>query len=359
MQLIRMATELEGGVQMNAMAPQSILEVRDLVVRFVLTEGTVHAVNGVTFSVPEGKSVGIVGESGCGKTVSAYSIGQLLPKTAEVSGEILFREKDGSITDIAQLPTDGKEIRRIRGEEISVIFQEPMSSMSPVHTVLNQLSETMLLFQGMTKRQARKRCIELLKLVGIPNAGRRVDEYPFQFSGGMRQRAMIAMALARNPRILIADEPTTALDVTLQAQVLGLIQQMQDEFTLSLILITHDLGVVAHMVDYMYIMYLGRIMESGPTVEVFGNPKHPYTRGLMSSIPRLKSTRGERLSSISGSVPSAYTIPEGCVFRARCGEQSDLCTETPKRVRAGSEHYVSCWLYHEQQRWEDKDAANA
>jgi len=342
---------------MDTMTEGNILEVRDLTVRFMMNEGTVHAVNGVTFSLPEGKSIGIVGESGCGKTVSAYSVTQLLPKTARVSGQILFREKEGTITDIAKLPVDGKEIRRIRGQEISMIFQEPMSSLSPVHTVFNQLAEAMILFQGMTKKQARERCVELLKLVGIENAERRVDEYPFQFSGGMRQRAMIAMALARNPRILIADEPTTALDVTLQAQVLSLIQEMQDEFKLSMILITHALGVVAHMVDYIHIMYLGRVVESGPTLEIFENPKHPYTRGLLNSIPKLHGKRGQRVSSIPGAVPSAYSLPEGCVFRARCSERRSACMyEIPRRIQVGSEHYVSCCLYDGE---EDQYAANA
>jgi peptide/nickel transport system ATP-binding protein len=209
----------------------------------------------------------------------------------------------------------------------------------------------------MTKKQARERCVELLRLVGIENAERRVDEYPFQFSGGMRQRAMIAMALARNPRILIADEPTTALDVTLQAQVLSLIQEMQDEFKLSMILITHALGVVAHMVDYIHIMYLGRVVESGPTLEIFENPKHPYTRGLLNSIPKLHGKRGQRVSSIPGAVPSAYSLPEGCVFRARCSERRSACMyEIPRRIQVGSEHYVSCCLYDGE---EDQYAANA
>lgn len=324
----------------------NILEVKDLTVRFVMDEGTVHAVNGVAFNLPEGRSIGIVGESGCGKTVSAYSITQLLPKTARMSGRILFRERDGSITDIASLKTDCREIRRIRGQEISMIFQEPMTSLSPVHTVCNQLSEAMILFHGINKAEARERSIELLDRVGIENARRRVDEYPFHFSGGMRQRAMIAMALARNPRVLIADEPTTALDVTLQAQVLNLIQEMQDEFKLSLILITHALGVVAHMVDYIYIMYLGRIVESGPTLQVFENPKHPYTQGLMKSIPKLKGKRGERVSSIPGAVPSAYTLPRGCAFEPRCRERESHCVEAvPKPVQVGSEHYACCFLY--------------
>jgi peptide/nickel transport system ATP-binding protein len=331
---------------MKKMAPDSILDVRDLTVKFFLDEGTVHAVNGVSFSVPAGRSVGIVGESGCGKTVSAYSITRLLPKTARVSGEILFRERGGEITNITELEPDGGDMRRIRGKEISMIFQEPMSSLSPVHKISNQLSEAIIQFQGLTKRQARARVIELLQLVGIPQAERRVDDYPFQLSGGMRQRAMIAMALARNPRVLIADEPTTALDVTLQAQVLNLIRDMQDEFKLSLILITHDLGVVAHMVDYVSIMYLGMVVESGPVIEIFDNPKHPYTRGLMHSVPKLRGRRGERVEPIPGFVPSAYALQEGCPFCERCPMREERCTKgIPQRVQVGSEHYVCCHVY--------------
>jgi peptide/nickel transport system ATP-binding protein len=221
-----------------------------------------------------------------------------------------------------------------------------MSSLSPVHKISNQLSEAIIQFQGLTKRQARARVIELLQLVGIPQAERRVDDYPFQLSGGMRQRAMIAMALARNPRVLIADEPTTALDVTLQAQVLNLIRDMQDEFKLSLILITHDLGVVAHMVDYVSIMYLGMVVESGPVIEIFDNPKHPYTRGLMHSIPKLRGRRGERVEPIPGFVPSAYALQEGCPFCERCPMREERCTKgIPQRVQVGSEHYVCCHVY--------------
>ncbi len=346
------------GVLMDKMDQDHILEVQDLTVKFLMDEGTVHAVNGVSFVVPAGKSVGIVGESGCGKTVSSYSITQLLPKSARLTGRILFRERDGQVTNITNLTPDGKEMRRIRGKEIAMIFQEPMSSLSPVHTICNQLSEAMLQFQGMTKRQARTRAVELLQLVGIPYAERRVDEYPFQLSGGMRQRVMIAMALSRNPRVLIADEPTTALDVTLQAQVLRLIQDMQNEFNLSLVLITHDLGVVAHMVDHVCIMYMGQIVESGPVKEIYDDPKHPYTKGLMNSIPKLRGRRGERVVPISGSVPSAYAVQTGCPFCERCPERSKRCTQgIPQRVKIGSEHYVCCHLY--QSGKEEQDVINA
>lgn len=336
----------------------NILEIKDLVVKFKTDEGIVNAVNGVNYSVPAGRSIGVVGESGCGKTVSAYSISRLLPKNAMLSGNILFEERDGSVTDILQLPSEGKEIRRLRGRDISMIFQEPMSSLSPVHTINNQLSEAMILFQNMTKQEARERSVELLDLVGIPQASRRVNEYPFQFSGGMRQRVMIAMALARNPRLLIADEPTTALDVTLQAQVLKLIQDMQNEFNLSMILITHDLGVVAHMVDYIYIMYLGRIVERGKVKDIFDNPLHPYTKGLLNSIPTLTGKRGERVSSIPGTVPSAYVVPQGCGFADRCPHATERCTVIlPDRVMVEDEHEVSCFMWNSGEV--KQDAANA
>lgn len=344
---------------MNKMSDSNnLLEIKDLVVKFRTEEGIVNAVNGVSYDVPEGRSIGVVGESGCGKTVSAYSITRLLPKNATFSGQVLFKERNGSVTDTLALPSEGKELRRIRGRDISMIFQEPMSSLSPVHTINNQLSEAMILFQNMSKIEARERSIELLDLVGIPQASRRVDEYPFQFSGGMRQRVMIAMALARNPRLLIADEPTTALDVTLQAQVLKLIQSMQNEFNLSMILITHDLGVVAHMVDYIYIMYLGRVVERGKVKDIFDNPVHPYTKGLLNSIPKLKGKRGERVSSIPGTVPSAYLEPKGCGFAARCPFVMERCTrEIPKQVHVEDQHEVCCFLFNGGEV--EEDAANA
>jgi oligopeptide/dipeptide ABC transporter ATP-binding protein len=314
----------------------------------------VYAVNGVDFTVPAGRSIGIVGESGCGKTVSAYSITKLLADNALVSGRVLYRTRDDSIIDLVELPPDGPEMRRIRSRDIAMIFQEPMSSLSPVHTVCNQLAEALVLAHGLSHGAARARAIELLEHVGIPNAGRRIDEYPFQFSGGMQQRVMIAMALARKPRILIADEPTTALDVTLQAQVLNLIQSLQNENDLSMVLITHDLGVVAHMVEFVNVMYLGRVVESGPTLSIFDDPRHPYTQGLLSSIPKLKGRRGKRVSSIPGSVPSTYSVPPGCPFKPRCAHAMDVCGEVvPERTRIGSDHHVRCHLY------QPKEAINA
>ncbi len=333
---------------MNKPVENNILEVRDLEVKFFSDEGTVNAANGVNFKVPAGKSIGIVGESGCGKTVTAYSVLQLLPSTGKITnGTIKYQANDGNVIDLTNLKSESRAMRRIRGGEISMIFQEPMTSFSPVHTICNQISEAIMLHQHLSKQKARLRAIEMLELVGIPNAKRRVDEYPFQFSGGMRQRAMIAMALACNPKILIADEPTTALDVTTQAQVLKLIQGIQDELNLSMILITHDLGVIAQMVDHVYIMYLGKVVESGSVYDIFDRAKHPYTRDLIQSIPKLHGARGERVTSIAGTVPSTYKLPKGCAFHARCSDMfGNICrTETPLPIEVGSDHYVSCFLH--------------
>ncbi len=325
-----------------------ILRVSNLEAKFLVDEGAVHAVNGVSLEVPAGESIGIVGESGCGKTATAYSILQLLPSTGKITnGKIEYRAKDGTVLDLTAMKTEGRQIRSIRGGDISMIFQEPMTSLSPVHTVCNQICEAIRLHQPLTEKQARNRAIELLAMVAIPDAKRRVDEYPFQFSGGMRQRAMIAMALACNPRVLIADEPTTALDVTTQAQVLKLMNRIQDEFDLSLMLITHDLGVIAQMVSFVYVMYLGKIVESGTVYDIFDNPKHPYTRDLIKSVPKLRGLRGERVAAIKGSVPSAYRLPTGCSFHTRCRDYlGDVCRlNTPIPEKVGEHHSVSCFLH--------------
>ena len=327
----------------------AILDVSDLSVRFVHREGTVRAVNGVDLRLSEGEAVGIVGESGCGKTITAYSILNILPRTAEISsGSIRYRLRGGEVADLAALPPDGRRMRSIRGAEIAMIFQEPMTAFSPVHTICNQICESMLLHQHMDVRRAREVAVELLARVGIPDPASRVDRYPFELSGGMRQRAMIAMALASDPRVLIADEPTTALDVTIQAQVLGLIKRMRREFSLSLILITHDLGVVAHMVDRVYVMYLGRIVEEGPVGEILVSPSHPYTKALLRSIPRLRGQAG-RVEPIEGSVPDSYTLPSGCAFHPRCGEVvGDVCRrEIPPAEAVGPDHKVSCFRFSE------------
>ena len=332
---------------MNGKQNNCILDVKDLHVEFLTDLGTVRAVNGIDFQVRQGDSIAIVGESGCGKSVTAYSILRILPRSARISAEqINFHKLDGTVQDLAKLPPNSKEIRDIRGAEISMIFQEPMVAFSPVHTIGNQICESMLLHQDVSKDDARERAIELLGHVGIANPEQRVDEYPFQLSGGMRQRAMIAMALACNPRLLIADEPTTALDVTIQAQVLRLIKRMQSEHNLSLILITHDLGIVAHMVNYVYVVYLGYVLEAAPVREVFKNPKHPYTMDLLRSIPTLKGIEG-RLRTIKGSVPGAYDLPDGCPFHPRCEKFiGNVCKEVfPPEAEMGSDHLVSCHLY--------------
>ena len=335
---------------MNEMPNDRILDVRCLEVRFLTDLGTVNAVNGLSFQVRSGEAIGIVGESGCGKSVAAYSILRILPKSARITkGEICFRRQDGRVEDLTQVDANGKEMRRIRGAEISMIFQEPMTAFSPVHTVGNQICESMLLHQDVTKTSARDRAVKLLGLVGIPNPEQRVDEYPFQLSGGMRQRAMVAMALACNIRLLIADEPTTALDVIIKAQVLKLIKEMQQDRHLSLILITHDLGVIAHLVDRVYVVYLGHLLEVAPVAEIFAGPRHPYTRDLLKSIPRMKGGK-ERLQAIRGSVPDSLALPTGCPFHPRCQDVvGDICKRAfPAETEVGPGHRVSCFKYTEE-----------
>ena len=330
----------------------NILEVKDLSVEFHGDEGIAKAVNGVSFEVKEGQSVGIVGESGCGKSVSAYSILRLLADTARITqGEILYREADGTITDMAKLDDDGTVIRAIRGAQISMIFQEPMTAFSPVHTINNQISELLMLHKGMTKEEARGTTVELFRRVGIPDPETRVDDYAFQLSGGMRQRAMISMGIACSPRILIADEPTTALDVTIQAQVLKMVQEMQRELNLSLILITHDLSIISKMVDHVNVMYLGRVVESGPVRDIFRNPQHPYTRNLLQSVPRM-TRQGERLHTIVGAVPTTYLLPKGCPFHPRCDSMIEgVCdVELPPRVSISADHYAVCHDVVKQQK---------
>ena len=336
-----------------------LIEVDDLHVRFTTDIGIVKAVNGVSFRIKPGQSVGIVGESGCGKSVTSYSILRLLPTVGEITaGQINFKREDGKVQDLTQLAASGKEIRTIRGNEISMIFQEPMTAFSPVHTINNQIMESILQHQDISKAAAREKVIELLNLVGISNPEKKVDSYSFEFSGGMRQRAMIAMALACNPRLLIADEPTTALDVTIQAQVLELIKKAQRDFDLSLMLITHDLGVIAHMVEHVYVMYLGRVIEDGAVEQIFDNPKHPYTRDLLKSIPKLKGVTG-KLSSIKGSVPDPYLKLKGCPFHTRCQDiVGNMCKEKmPRRKEMELDHFVNCYLYTDE--GVDTDVRNA
>ena len=332
-----------------------LLSLRGLKTHFPLDEGNVIAIDGVSFDMHEGKTLGVVGESGCGKSVTARSILGILDRPGRiVDGEILFRRRstgDGQteIVDLATLHPNSAEMQSIRGSEIAYIFQEPMTSFSPVHSIGNQLIEAIMLHREANKRQAREIAIDMLRQVGIPLPEQRVDAYAFELSGGLRQRAMIAMALSCNPSLLIADEPTTALDVTTEAQILDLIRELQQQFGMALMLITHNLGVVAEMADEVAVMYLGQVVESGPVDQIFHEPKHPYTQALLRSIPRIRSRTRERLDSITGSVPHPYDRPTGCLFNPRCSEFiSGTCdVRSPKLLTTEGSHQVSCFLYHD------------
>ncbi|MEZ4729022.1 MAG: ABC transporter ATP-binding protein [Caldilineaceae bacterium] len=338
------------GVQPNDIEP--LLQVTNLQTHFFTGEGIVHAVDGASFAVYPGRTLGIVGESGCGKSVAAKSILQIVDKPGRiVDGRLLYTygkgPRRGQQVDLLRLPADSAEMKAIRGGEISMIFQEPMSSFSPVHTVGNQLIEAVRLHSNVDRHTAYEAVLDWLKRVGIPNPTRRINEYPYQMSGGQCQRAMIAMALATNPRILIADEPTTALDVTTQAQILNLLQRLQSEQGMAMIFITHDLGVIAEVADEVAVMYLGRVVEKAPVQEIFTNPKHPYTQALMTSIPSIDAKPRERLPTISGSIPHPQQRPMGCPFHPRCPAfMAGTCDQRePQLAPVGSNQEVSCFLY--------------
>ena len=331
-----------------------LLEIKDLRVSFPLDEGTVRAVEGVNLTVRRGEVLGVVGESGCGKSVTAHSVLRIIPSPGRIdSGQILFHHPGQSdangngAVDLARLNPTGPEIRSIRGKDIAMIFQEPMSSFSPVHTIGDQISEAILLHQDVTKAKAREMTIELLRLVGIAGASERVDNFPHQFSGGMRQRAMIAMALSCNPSLLIADEPTTALDVTIQAQILELMRGLQKRLGMAVMFITHNLGVIAQIADTVAIMYLGQVVEYGPVREILRNPKHPYTVDLLRAVPRLGKTAGQRLVAIEGSIPSPFERPSGCPFHPRCSRAMEGRCEIhmPAVTLLDDKHSVRCLLY--------------
>lgn len=315
----------------------NLLEVRDLRTYFYTDDGVVKAVDGVEFEVKAGETIGIVGESGCGKSITAMSILRLIqsPPGKIVSGEILFEGED--LTKVSE-----KRIREIRGNSISMIFQEPMTSLNPVFTAGYQIEEILKLHQNLDEKEAREKAIEMIRMVGIPNPERIADEYPHQLSGGMRQRIMIAMALACRPKMLIADEPTTALDVTIQAQILDLMNELKEKLNTSIMLITHDLGVIAEMADHVIVMYSGKVVEDAPTIELFENPKHPYTIGLMSSIPSL-AKEGQRLETIPGVVPNPLYLPKGCYFHPRCKYATKKCREIqPELVEIAPGHKSAC-----------------
>ncbi|HEU5278219.1 MAG TPA: ABC transporter ATP-binding protein [Gaiellaceae bacterium] len=319
---------------------ERLIEVKDLEVKFATEDGVVNAVDGVSFELQRGEVLGIVGESGSGKSVTAMTLlGLTRDKNARFGGEVLYKGRD-----VLQMNED--ELEDVRGNEMSMIFQDPMTSLNPVYTIGAQICEAIQIHERADKGAARRRAVELLKQVGIPNAEERVGNYPHEFSGGMRQRAMIAMALACNPDVLIADEPTTALDVTIQAQIIELIDRLKDEFNSAVILITHDLGVVAEIADEIVVMYAGRIVERAMKRELFYDPQHPYTWGLLGSIPRLDRPKQERLHSIKGTPPSLIRMPPGCKFRPRCPHAFEKCTQEPSlenRVE-DPKHLDRCWL---------------
>lgn len=317
---------------------ERLLEVNDLKTYFYTEDGVVRSVDGVTFHVNKGETVAIVGESGCGKSVTSYAILRLISPPGKIAGgEIIFNNQD--LTKLSE-----KEMRKIRGNEISMIFQEPLTSLNPVFTVGAQISEAIILHQNVSKAEAREKSIEMLKKVGIPRAEKVYDSYPHALSGGMRQRVMIAMALSCNPKLLIADEPTTALDVTIQAQILNLMLQLKEELGTSIILITHDLGVVAESADRVIVMYAGQVVEEADVFSLFKDPKHPYTKGLLASTPKIHEDR-ERLISIPGTVPSPLAWPKGCRFYARCAYAQPICKEQPPQLKEYGGHQIRCWLY--------------
>jgi len=321
-----------------------LLQVKELKTYFFTFEGVAKAVDDISFHLDKGETLGLVGESGCGKSVTAQSIMRLIPEPPGkiVSGTILF---DG----VKLLDLTMKQMRTIRGKRVSMIFQEPMTSLNPVYTIGDQISEMFMLHEKLSRRESWEKSIEILKKVQIPEAKKRAHEYPHQLSGGMRQRAMIAMALSCNPEILIADEPTTALDVTIQAQILALMMQLKEEFEAAIMLITHDLGVIAEIAQRVVVMYAGKAVEEGQTEAILEDPKHPYTRGLLKSIPKLgeRSRYGrQRLQEIPGIVPSLYELPPGCSFCPRCPEAMAMCRDrVPELLDISDAHRVRCWLY--------------
>jgi len=324
-----------------------LIQVKDLQTSFFTPEGEVRAIDGISFEIGEGKTLGLVGESGCGKSVTSLSIMRLIqtPPGKIVGGEILYRGKD-------LLKLNNEAMRKIRGNEISMIFQEPMTSLNPVFTVGNQIGEAIKLHQGLGKKETRAKTIEMLHLVKIADPESRVDSYPHQLSGGMRQRVMIAMALSCNPSLLIADEPTTALDVTIQAQILELIKELQQKIGgMALLLITHDLGVVAEQADDVAIMYAGKIVERANTQAIFTKPFHPYTVGLLNSLPRTGGEKKKRLDAIPGVVPSPLNLPSGCRFRDRCPKAAEMCAQSePELVEKEPGHSVACHFPHSEVR---------
>jgi oligopeptide transport system ATP-binding protein len=322
------------------MRKDSLLEVTGLTTQFRTEDGIVHAVNGVSFQIGEGETLGIVGESGCGKSVTALSILRLIPEPPGeiIAGQVLFQGRD-------LLKVGNQEMCEVRGNKIGMVFQDPTTSLNPVLTIGEQIAEALEVHKALDSRRAKRKVIELLRLVGIPSADERLDDYPHSFSGGMRQRAMIAMALSCSPHLLIADEPTTALDVTIQAQIIDLIKGLRNETGLAIIWITHDLGIIAGLANRVLVMYAGRIAESAHVNDLYGDPRHPYTLGLLASVPRLDHAARKALTPIDGTPPDLIHMPPGCPFHPRCPYVTGRCSQTMPELRlVGAEHMVACWV---------------
>jgi len=330
---------------------KNVLEVKDLKVHFDTEDGVIKAVDGISFELKKGQTLGLVGESGCGKSLTSKTIIGINPKTSKAKGKIIYHDSEAKTsTDLISLPKNGPEIRAVRGGRISMIFQEPMTAFSPLYTIGNQIVESVLLHRTKDKVEAKKIAVEMMKKVGISNAEKRYDQYPMEFSGGMRQRAMIAMAMSCEPEVLIADEPTTALDVTIQAQVLQLMNDLQKDLGMGILFITHDLGVVAEMCDEIVVMYLGKAVEKGTAKDIFKAPKHPYTKGLLRSVPVLGDRSKEKLESIEGTVPIPINLPDRCGFYDRCEFAiKGTCDMKPVEITTLSEtHQVRCFLYEKE-----------
>ncbi|MBJ6360149.1 ABC transporter ATP-binding protein [Paenibacillus sp. MAHUQ-46] len=342
-----------------ARTEQPLLSVQDLKIRIETDNGVMQAVDGVDFNIYKGKTLGLVGESGCGKSLTSRSIISINPKECETTGSAVYHsesEKALHNLDLLSLPPTGKRIRSIRGRKIAMIFQEPMTAFSPMYTIGNQIMEAILIHRTKDKKKAKKIALEMLAKVGISDQEKRFDQYPHEFSGGMRQRAMISMALSCNPELLIADEPTTALDVTIQAQVLELMRELQKELGMAILLVTHDLGIIAKMCDEVAVMYLGKIVEQAPVKEIFYNPKHPYTKGLLKSMPRLGGNKSKRLDSIEGAVPMPIGLPPMCGFYDRCKDRIEgVCnTKAVPKTHISDQHSVRCFLYEDQSEGESQ-----
>ena len=317
-----------------------LLEVKDLTTRFHTMDGTVHAVNGISYTLEEGQALGIVGESGCGKSVSVLSVMGLIPEPPGkiAAGQVLYRGQD-------LLKLDDRQMEGIRGKEIAMVFQDPMTSLNPVLTIGRQISEPLIVHMGMGQEEAHQKVVELLAMVGIPQAADRYGDYPHQFSGGMRQRVMIAMALACDPSVLIADEPTTALDVTIQAQIVDLVKMLRDRLGMAVIWITHDLGLIAGLVEKIIVMYAGFIVERGHVDDIYGDPRHPYTLALLKSLPRVDRSSDERLATIPGLPPDLLGLPPGCPFTPRCAYAIERCQhENPRLAPVWPDHEIACWV---------------